>query len=60
MTEKKKQKYRMVAVSQKCGELLDEIYANNKTLKGYTVELALIEKYPEEAKRVGLKWDSEY
>ena len=55
MTEKKKQKYRMVAVSQKCGELLDEIYANNKTLKGYTVELALIEKYPEEAKRVGLK-----
>lgn len=48
-------KYRNVAVSLKCNELLNKLRAEKGLLKGMVVEQALIEKYPELAKEVGLK-----
>ena len=53
-------KYKNVAVKKEVNDLLDKLRDEKGILKGIAVERALIEKYPKEAKEVGLKWNSEY
>lgn len=48
-------KYKNIAISHKCNALLDLVKEKEGILKGFAVERALIEKYPELAKEVGLK-----
>lgn len=52
MTERKT---RPIAVTIQCAKLLDEVYEKEGIVRGKTIEKALIEKYPEIAKKVGLK-----
>lgn len=46
--------YTLVSISRKCGELLTKVKQREGVLKSFAVEKALIEKYPELAKEVGL------
>ena len=46
--------YTVVSISLECGKLLTKIKEKEGTLKAFAVEKALIEKYPELAKEVGL------